>query len=86
MDTINIMNAAIAITISISREQDVIVVRLEDDAGALPVGDVKTERAPGIGVRNLRERLAGLYGERASFNLIQLAPAGVRAEMRLPCR
>ena len=74
-----------AITISISRERDVIVVRLEDDAGALPGGDVKTERASGIGVRNLRERLAGLYGERASLNLIQLAPAGVRAEMRLPC-
>ncbi|MYN17840.1 sensor histidine kinase, partial [Rugamonas sp. FT107W] len=39
----------------------------------------------GIGVRNLRERLAALYGAGATFDLIQLAPAGVRAEMRLPC-
>ena len=37
------------------------------------------------GLRNLRERLAALYGERAAFELIQLAPAGVRAEVRLPC-
>ncbi|MEV4779504.1 sensor histidine kinase [Burkholderia sp. LMU1-1-1.1] len=75
-----------AISISVTRERDVIVVGLEDDAGVLPGADVKSEHASGIGVRNLRERLAGLYGERASFNLIQLAPAGVRAEMRLPCR
>ncbi|USX29129.1 histidine kinase [Oxalobacteraceae bacterium OTU3CINTB1] len=74
-----------AISIAVSREQDVIVVRLEDDAGVLSGADVAIERGSGIGVRNLRERLAGLYGERASFNLIQLAPAGVRAEMRLPC-
>lgn len=39
----------------------------------------------GIGVRNLRERLAALYGERAAFDLIQLSPAGVLAEVRLPC-
>ena len=74
-----------AITISVGRERDVIVVRLEDDAGVLAEADARAGRTSGIGVRNLRERLAGLYGERASFNLIQLAPAGVRAEMRLPC-
>ncbi|MET0322987.1 MAG: histidine kinase [Duganella sp.] len=39
----------------------------------------------GIGVRNLRERLAASHGAGASFELLQLAPAGVRAEMRLPC-
>ena len=41
--------------------------------------------AGGIGVRNVRERLAALYGESASLALVQLEPAGVRAEMRLPC-
>lgn len=39
----------------------------------------------GIGVRNLRERLDALYGARARLVLVQLEPAGVRAEMRLPC-
>lgn len=73
------------ITISIRREGDVIALRLEDDGGMLPVDDARPGEASGIGVRNLRERLAALYGGRASFDLIQLAPAGVRAEMRLPC-
>ena len=74
-----------AIAISIAREDDVIVLRLEDDGGMLSAPGEATAKASGIGVRNLRERLAALYGERASLNLTQLAPAGVRAEMRLPC-
>lgn len=44
-----------------------------------------SDSSAGIGVRNLRERLAASYGASASFELTQLAPAGVRAEMRLPC-
>jgi hypothetical protein len=39
----------------------------------------------GIGVRNLRERLAALHGDAGSLRLLQLEPAGVRAEVRLPC-
>ena len=77
-----------AITISVSRERDVVVLRLEDDGGALSAGhdgDGAGGGVSGIGVRNLRERLAALYNSRASFDLIQLSPAGVRAEMRLPC-
>lgn len=74
-----------AITITVSREADAIVLRLEDDSGTLPAADARNASASGIGVRNLRERLTALYGARASFDLTQLAPAGVRAEMRLPC-
>ncbi|WGG48460.1 sensor histidine kinase [Rugamonas sp. DEMB1] len=39
----------------------------------------------GIGLANLRERLLELHGERAGLTLSALAPAGVRAELRLPC-
>jgi two-component system LytT family sensor kinase len=84
-----------AIAISVLRDGDEVVLRLEDDGGTLPaasggVQDGMWVIAPeatggGIGVRNLRERLAALYGERAAFNLTQLSPTGVRAEMRLPC-
>jgi hypothetical protein len=83
-----------AITIAVLRDGDAVVLRLEDDGGTLTAAT--TERGAGagadaqrdgggIGVRNLRERLASMYGERASFDLVQLSPAGVRAEMRLPC-
>jgi len=73
-----------AITVSVQREQDMLVLRVEDDSGTLP-GGVAPAEGSGIGVRNLRERLAALYGGRASFDLLQLSPAGVRAEIRLPC-
>lgn len=74
------------ITIAVQRASTagapVLVLRLEDDAGRLPATG---EAGTGIGVRNLRERLAVSYGDRARFELTQLAPAGVRAELRLPC-
>ena len=82
--TVERRRQATSIAISASREQDAVVLRLEDDGGMLP-SDGASAGGGGIGVRNLRERLATLYGAGASFDLIQLSPAGVRAEMRLPC-
>lgn len=40
----------------------------------------------GIGLSNLRARLAALYGEEASLSLQARPGGGVRAELRLPCR
>jgi hypothetical protein len=74
-----------AIVISVLRDGDEVVLRLEDDGGTLPAVSDAAAIGGGIGVRNLRERLTALYGERAAFNLTQLSPTGVRAEMRLPC-
>lgn len=86
--TVERRRQATTISISASREQDAMVLRLEDDGGTLGAGDGAVAGArsgAGIGVRNLRERLSALHGAGATFDLIQLAPAGVRAEMRLPC-
>jgi LytS/YehU family sensor histidine kinase len=55
-------------------------VTLCDDSGVLTAGGT-----PGIGLKNLHERLQVLYGGRASLELTQLAPAGVRARMEVPC-
>jgi hypothetical protein len=81
-----------AIVVSASRVDSdaggagMLVLRLEDDGGTLPeAGPGGADADTGIGVRNLRARLASLYDGRASFELSQLSPAGVRAEMRLPC-
>ncbi len=68
------------IAISATRDGEHLLVRLDDDRGAL-----QASASHGIGLANLRERLAVLYGERASLHLTQLEPAGVRADMRLPC-
>lgn len=57
-----------------------LVLRVEDDGGVLD-----DSGTPGITVRNLRTRLEALHGARACLALVGLQPAGVRAEMRLPC-
>ena len=68
------------IVVTVVREAGRLHVTLDDDSGALSAA-----AAPGIGLKNLRERLAVLYGGRASLTLCALAPAGVRARMELPC-
>jgi sensor histidine kinase YesM len=68
------------IVVSVERDGGRLCVTLDDDSGALDAAN-----APGIGLKNLRERLAVLYDGRASLSLVQLAPAGVRARMELPC-
>ena len=70
----------VGIAVRACREDAILKVTLEDDAGTLAAS-----ATPGIGLKNLRERLDTLYGTRASLALTQLAPAGVRAEMRIPC-
>lgn len=63
-----------------------LVLRIEDDGGVLGTdGDGDARPVSGLGLANLRARLAGLHGAAASLTLTQLAPAGVRTELRLPC-
>jgi two-component system, LytTR family, sensor kinase len=69
------------IVICARREAQALVLRLSDDRGLLAPGAAP----PGIGLANLRARLDQLYGDGASVHLSQLAPAGVLAELRLPC-
>jgi two-component system LytT family sensor kinase len=78
--TVERRRALTRIVVSAAREGGRLRVTLVDDSGALDGSG-----APGIGLKNLRERLAVLYGGRASLALTQLAPAGVRADMELPC-
>ena len=58
----------------------VLTIAVEDDAGELATGS-----STGIGLANLRARLATLHGDNASLELAAREPAGVRSEMRLPC-
>ena len=69
------------ISVSAERIGGELLVRLDDDTGRLQEAPSES----GIGLSNLRERLAVLHDARATLALTQLAPAGVRAEMRVPC-
>lgn len=80
--TVERRRAPTRILVSAAREGDTLVLRVEDDAGRLEAGQAGDS---GIGLANLRARLATLHGERASLSLSQLEPAGVATEVRLPC-
>ncbi len=71
------------IVLSARREAGRLVLAVEDDAGKLAIGG--TGQGTGTALRNLRERLQALHGDDATLTLAQLAPAGVRAEIALPC-
>jgi two-component system LytT family sensor kinase len=71
------------ITVSATLMQGQLVLRVEDDSGTL--GPVINGIGIGIGIVNLQARLEALYPQGARFSLSQLTPAGVRAEVSLPC-
>lgn len=54
-------------------------VDVVDDAGSLPA-----EVQEGVGLANLRQRLAALHGDRASLTLQQAQPRGVVARLEWP--
>jgi sensor histidine kinase YesM len=70
------------IEVSAQREDGALVLRVDDDGRIV---DDKTAGACGIGLANLRARLAALHGERASLALHAREEGGVRAELRVPC-
>ncbi|NHZ41413.1 sensor histidine kinase [Massilia aquatica] len=78
--TVEKRRGTVHIAISASRHNKLLVVTLDDDAGTLA-----PHAPPGVGLSNLRERMAALYGASASLVLAPLAPAGVRATMTVPC-
>lgn len=87
------------IAVSARREGATLVLGVEDDAGELEgelegklrgeqrgeAGAAPARSGGGIGLANLRARLAALYGDAARLKLAGLPRGGVRAEVRLPC-
>jgi signal transduction histidine kinase len=58
----------------------VLVLDVEDDG----VGFGQAVAGTGIGLTNIREQLAQLYGGRATLSLVARPQSGVRATLRLP--
>jgi len=70
-----------SITISARRDGESVVVSVADTGRGL---SATTTRGQGVGLSNIRERLAALYGARGRFTLESLAPHGARATLALP--
>ncbi|MFC0251307.1 sensor histidine kinase [Massilia consociata] len=84
--TVERRRGPVRITVGARRLPRSLLLWVEDDAGTLEQGAPGAPGAPsGIGVSNLRTRLASLYGDAAQLSLTARDPAGVRAEMRIPC-
>jgi signal transduction histidine kinase len=71
-----------ALTVSARRDGGDLVLTVRDDGAGLPAAGVRE----GVGLSNTRERLATMYGERASLRLSPGDPGGAVAEIRLPFR
>jgi two-component system, LytTR family, sensor kinase len=69
------------VVIASRREGDDLVLEIRDNGKGLPPGGVPRE---GVGLRNVRERVAQLYGPRARFTLIPALGGGTIATLRLP--
>lgn len=67
------------------REGSALVVRVVDDGPGLPEG-WSLEADEGLGLRNVRMRLARLYGEEGDLSVGPGPGGGVEARVRFPCR
>jgi sensor histidine kinase YesM len=70
-----------SVTLSASREGEALVVCVTDTGCGL---GASSNPGQGVGLANLRERLAALYGERAHFEIRPAETRGTRATITIP--
>ena len=70
-----------SVTLSAARNGESLIVSVADSGGGEAVA---TGSGDGVGLTNLRERLAALYGARGRFTLEAASPRGMRATLSLP--
>ena len=63
-----------------------LAVRVSDSGIGLQDPGTQSSARGGVGLQNIRERLALLYPSTASFSLTALAPCGALAQIRIPYR
>ncbi len=69
--------------IAAARDEEWLRLTVEDDGVGLPSGDL---RRAGVGLANVRERLAALYGAAHEFSVAERPGGGVVVNIRLPAR
>jgi signal transduction histidine kinase len=81
--TVERRTGPVRVAITARRDGGRLLLAVEDDAGTLDGSPAAG--GTGSALANLRTRLAALHGADAALAVTALAPAGVRAELRLPC-
>jgi sensor histidine kinase YesM len=72
-----------SVNVAAAHAGDAVVVTVTDTGRGLTPGERMTN-GQGVGLTNIRERLAALYGARGRFTLEPAAPRGMRATLSLP--
>jgi len=62
-----------------------LLLELSDDGPGCELDDGAIPGAGGVGLRNTRERLQELYGDRHGFRLSHTKPHGLTINIRIPC-
>jgi sensor histidine kinase YesM len=70
-----------SVRLAAAREGDSVVVTVTDTGRGMAPG---SRTSQGVGLTNVRDRLAALYGSRGRFALEPIAPRGMRATLSLP--
>ena len=73
------------VAIEARRDGDRLVVSVEDTGRGVAAGAGATTSGEGVGLANVRERLAALFGPRGRFRLEAVEPHGTRAIIEVPC-
>ncbi|HEX6137114.1 MAG TPA: histidine kinase [Casimicrobiaceae bacterium] len=71
-----------SVVVAAAHAGDSLVVTVTDTGAAAPA--VNASVGQGVGLANIRERLAALYGSRGRFTLEPASPRGTRATLSLP--
>lgn len=75
---------AVHIEISISKDEEMLVVQIQDDGARMK--DLSKKNGSGIGISNLKLRLEALYQNRAVLSASQLEPKGYLTSIKIPIR
>ena len=70
-----------AVRIDARRQDDRLVITVSDTGAGL---SAVSRPGQGVGLTNVRERIAALYGAHGRFSLVEGAPRGTRASIEIP--
>jgi signal transduction histidine kinase len=73
------------VRVAVSRHDSTLRIDVDDDGPGIP-GDPDLVVGQGVGLGNLRDRLAHLHGDRARLSLENRAQGGLRVRVHLPWR